>query len=658
MKKIFVLLAIIAFLLNSLFAQNKSAYQVTSNSLTTGLTVIFNTGKIEVTNVETDSGFFSHITIAGENYSSSTEIGKPELPVLVKLIEIPICNDLILTVNPLSSYHEYDASELGIHYPVFPAQPSYSKSYEGPVKLIKDASTYNTNQFYSPMPLGHIEKMGIKRNVNIAALYFSPVTYNPVTQKIRVYETVQFEVQYYKADIPATYQMKSLHNNGIFLSARNQLINAIEPLQKNTIATAPIKYLIVAHSMFRGQLDNFIAWKKRKGFLVEIAYTDDFGTGTTNTSIKNFIKARYDNATPENPAPTFVLLVGDVEQIPAFNNGTGHASDLPYMCWTADDNLPDCYYGRFSAQNISQLTPQIEKTLMYEQYTMPSTAYLNSAVLIAGTAGGGLNDNQKQINGQMNYLSSNYVNTAQGYANVHYYQYNCSNQAAAIRDKIGQGVGFANYSAHCSSAGWANPQFNTSQIANMQNQHKYGLMIGNCCQSSRFDISECFAEKLLRIPNKGAVGYIGGSDDTYWEEDYMWSVGAHSAFSEHPDYDATHLGAYDRLFHTHNETYSDWIATNGAIISAGNMAVQASTSTLKNYYWEIYHLMGDPSVMTYLSQPQPLVVSVNTTLLTGETTLDVHAVPYAYIALTGNSGTTLHATGFTNEEGDVTLTFG
>jgi len=32
---------------------------------------------------------------------------------------------------------------------------------------------------------------------------------------------------------------------------------------------------------------------------------------------------------------------------------------------------------------------------------------------------------------------------------------------------------------------------------------------------------------------------------------------------------------------------------------AGNMAVMASSSSRKEYYWQVYHLFGDPSLPTY-----------------------------------------------------------
>ena len=41
------------------------------------------------------------------------------------------------------------------------------------------------------------------------------------------------------------------------------------------------------------------------------AYTNDPNVGSTTTSIHAFIKDMYDNATASDPAPTYLLIVGD-----------------------------------------------------------------------------------------------------------------------------------------------------------------------------------------------------------------------------------------------------------------------------------------------------------------------------------------------------------
>jgi hypothetical protein len=94
-----------------------------------------------------------------------------------------------------------------------------------------------------------------------------------------------------------------------------------------------------------------------------------------------------------------------------------------------------------------------------------------------------------------------------------------------------------------------------------------------------------------------------------------------------------HIGAYDGTFHDHGEPVSDWFITQGQMTICGNFAVEESTSSLKTYYWEIYHLMGDPSLMIYYSVPPTLTATYANPLMIGMTSLAVATEPYAYIAL-------------------------
>ena len=72
---------------------------------------------------------------------------------------------------------------------------------------------------------------------------------------------------------------------------------------------------------------------------------------------------QYNNA---NPAPSFVLIVGDTPQISASYSSGGHVSDLDY-CDMTNNGIPDILMGRFSAQTPTQLLTQIEKTIEYEK---------------------------------------------------------------------------------------------------------------------------------------------------------------------------------------------------------------------------------------------------------------------------------------------------
>ena len=100
-------------------------------------------------------------------------------------------------------------------------------------------------------------------------------------------------------------------------------------------------------------MDEFIEWKTQKGFHVEVAYTNDIGSNTQ--SLKAFVQNLYDNPIPGVSPPSFVLMIGDAAQLPTFTGNTGsHPTDL-YYCEFTNDYLPEIYYGRFSAENPSQL---------------------------------------------------------------------------------------------------------------------------------------------------------------------------------------------------------------------------------------------------------------------------------------------------------------
>ncbi|MCL2245686.1 MAG: C25 family cysteine peptidase [Lentimicrobiaceae bacterium] len=623
-------------------------YQIHENSYQKiAISFIFN--NLQSIDVDTEEGKFSRIFMEGCGGSHS--VGNPELPVSVNMLEIPIFGDYVLNVYA-KEFEIFDAKELEINNPVYPAQPSKSKTHQNPVEFFYNKNTYQIDAFYA-LPLAQFKEVGMMRNINLGELYVSPVQYNPVTQEIKLYKAIDVEILFKKTELVKTQAIKDLHQSPLFHSS-----HIINPMNNSRaeFSNAPIKYLIVAHAMFRDQLNTFIAWKKRKGFLVEIGYTDDENVGTGAASIANFITSHYTDATPDNPAPTFVLLVGDIQQIPAFTGLKGHTTDLYYFTW-AGGNLPCCYYGRFSAQNLNQLIPQIEKTLQYEQYTMPDPNYLNNISLIAG-----YDSNEAPIygNGFVNYATQHYANQEYGYSTIyaHFHPCNTINEAEQIRSEIGAGVGIANFTAHCSPSGWSSPSFSVNHVSNMNNMNKYGLMIGNCCESNKFDSNECFGEALLRASGKGAVGYIGATDDTYWDEDYYWSIGFRNNCTANPQYDPTHLGAYDRLFHLHDENYNHWSTTFGAMIFAGNSAIQAFTldDYMKKYYWEIYHLMGDPSIMTYLTKPVPMPVEINNVIPFGDSTLSAKVAPYAYCALTDSAGELVYA-GFADANGDITLKF-
>ncbi|GAB4321095.1 MAG: hypothetical protein Kow00127_13480 [Bacteroidales bacterium] len=601
---------------------------------------------MEAMEVKTRVGYFTMITANG--YGWSTAKGEPNLPVMKRLIEVPLGAEVSVEILNQTEV-EVDLTAKGITDYIMPVQPPLSKSIDDPesVPFEMNQETYSTNEFASH-ELVRVVDLGIIRGVRIARLEIAPVYYNPVQNKLRVIDKIQVRLSFNGGDIPATLEQKERFYSPLYANVLGQLIN-YKPLEgKEMIDDEPVTYIIVSDPDFETALQPFVEWKTKKGFKVVEAYTDDPQVGTTTSSIKAYLENFYENP-PEGYNPqSFVLIVGDIGEVPPFNGTAGgHVTDLYYCTYDgAGDIYPDCYYGRFSATNLTQLQPQIDKTLQYEQYTFPDPTFLDEVVMVAGA------DASHALtwgNGQINYGTENYFNLAHGITSHTYLQPEPggANYSQSIRNDISNGVTFGNYTAHCSANGWADPSFTISNIASLTNADKYPLLIGNCCSSVEFQTT-CFGEEILRAANKGALGYIGGSNSTYWDEDFWFGVGFES-ISANPVYNPDHLGAYDRIFHDHGEPLDEWYITQGQVPTAGNLAVTQAGSSLETYYWEIYHLMGDPSVMIYFTQPPETTANYQGLMPLAAETFDVVTEPFGYVAISKDGE--LHGCGLADETG-------
>ncbi len=605
----------------------KQAKQKTKNTevvknISNGLILSETISAFELVERETKEGLFSQLM--SEGMSKTFDEGKPDLPVINRLIEIPFNSDAKIKV--LSFDEEIiELKDYGLTKLIIPAQPSHEKSKDiKDVPFIKDQIVYSKNEFFKK-DIVKFEDKGYLRDKHLGYLEISPFAYNPVTNTLKVLNNIEIEISFIPKNNIKPQSIDRL-KSPYYKNVTYNTINKVE--ESKALISGPVKYVIVSDPMFEETLQTFIKWKTIKGFNVIEAYTDDAAVGTTTTSIQAYLQELYDNP-DDDVSPTFVLLVGDVTQIPAFSGTAGgHKTDL-YYCEYTGDKLPEVFYGRFSAESIAELQPQIDKTLEIEKYEMLDPSYLNNVVLVAGVDAGYA---PTYGNGFVNYASTYYINSDNGINALSYLYPESGSSDEQIRTDISNGVALANYTAHCGSSGWGDPTFTNTHVALMTNEGMYPLMIGNCCLSNKFDDPSCFGETLLRAQKKGAVGYIGGSNNSYWDEDYYWGIGL-ASISANPTYDESGLGVYDRFFHLNNEAKQDWHVAQGQINVAGNLAVEASTSSLKAYYWEIYHLMGDPSLTPYVTVPEVLIASYNSEIFKGSLSFQVTTEEDAYVAV-------------------------
>ncbi len=601
------------------------------------LTFHVEVGRIEAMDVKTKGGDFTRLIIPG--YHTSKETGLPELPKMNRLINVPFGAGASVVIDRVNT-RTIKLADYGITNLVMPAQPTVSKSADlENLEFHFDASAYQVNVAKAATEQVRVVDMGTMRAMQMARLEVAPVEYLPLSGELRIAESIDFRIVFSGQDEKAANDLFAATYSPFFTHLYDQIAGN-ENLDKNFQDNYPdrvadkVTMVIVTPPAFVSQLNDFIAWKTERGFKVITAVTGTPEVGTTTSSIRTYLHDLYNAATVEDPAPSFVIFVGDVEQLPTFQEN-GDATDRPY-CAVDGDLVPDMLYGRFSATNPSQLQAIIDKTMVYDQYTMPDPSYLDEVVMIAGVDSGYA---PSHGNGQINYGTEHYFNAAHGITS-HTYLYPASDGASVPAEVVGyanSGVGFINYTAHGSQTSWSDPSFTQSNINGLGNEGKYLLAIGNCCLTSTYDYGECFGETWLRAANKGAIGYIGGSNSTYWDEDYWWGVGFHSSSeingTAYP-VASTGIGAYDGLFHEHGEIADQHYVTNDAIVFAGNLAVMESGSTRTTYYWNIYNLMGDPSISTYLGVPTANNVTLPGTIYSTATSVNVQADAGSYVGLT------------------------
>ena len=154
MKKTISLFYTVILVGLSLLAQ-QPFYSIQENSFEK-VKIQFSTPDLQVFTKNIEGMFYSFLRMDG--FFSSSITGCPQLPILSKTIEIPLCEDIQIEIIS-TSYSIYSAEELGVYDEVYPAQKSYAKSYDGHVDFFKSATVYQNNEFYGES-LAKVEKIG------------------------------------------------------------------------------------------------------------------------------------------------------------------------------------------------------------------------------------------------------------------------------------------------------------------------------------------------------------------------------------------------------------------------------------------------------------------------------------------------------------------
>ena len=592
-----------------------------------GFIASFSYNSIESEQIATEKGTFSIITM--DNTLPAGNVGEPQVLVTRKLIAVPFGATPKVEVKNYT-VNEYKLSDFGIER-LYPQQASVSKS-QTDVKFEYNEKAYTAKGFDN-RPIAEVTVMGTMRGIQIGALQLNSVRYDASSDVIRVYNDIEVEVTFENADMALTEQTLVNTYSPYFRTVYASLFNerAIRDIydEHPDLWAVPVKVLVIANRMFEDAMQPWIQWKTEKGFYMDVNYTDQIGS--TASAIKTFITDKYNEGLAAGQTPTWVIIVGDKDQVPASQTGsaTHKVTDLYYyaVAGGATDYYGDMFHSRFTCETVQEFQNVINKSMMYEQYTMPDPSYLSNVLLVAGwDSSWNPSVGKPTIQYAMNY----YYNQAHGFANVYNFLEQPYNNPYA---SLNTGVSFVNYTAHGGETGWSQPALSVSDVNSFTNSGKPFLAMGNCCLAADWGYSsKCFGEAMIIAPNKGAYAYIGSCPSTYWYEDYYFGVGATNTFNQMPTYENSSLGVYDA-------TFRDDFNSVSAIPYIGNVAVCYAHangyqgSVTDQYYWECYHVLGDGTVCPYHTNPIANTVSHMPTLPIGMNFFTVTADPGSYVGI-------------------------
>jgi hypothetical protein len=584
-------------------------------------TIHYSISQLDAESLINEHGEWYRISIPGHIKSAGE--GKPEVPVLSRMIQIPEGYTYAIKISDVRSERIRPALKK-FRGNLFPAQESASKDrQQGSGKFVIDRNSYSSGDLIGSDTV-IIEALGRSRGNNLATLHIFPVRYNPRSNFLEVITSMDVEVTF----IPGSVLLTKASTAGSVSFSENfekGILNFGPEDYITGYSANPVRMVILTDTAFVKHLQPLVQWKTQKGFRIDFLYRGADFAGTSYTEIKNSLSTLYNSFTGEDPPPEYLLIVGDVTRIPYY--GTGSVTDLYYGEFDGNgDYLPEMFIGRLPVADTSELKSVVSKIIQYEKFHFADTNMFHSRAL----ATAGVDDSHATyMNGQVNYAVTNYL-TPENNISAYHFLYPDAKKDSIIK-LINYGLSFINYSGHGSSSGWLYLNITSTDLANLQNRNMYPFVISNACQTSRFSTSS-FGNRMVLEDEKGGIGFIGCSGDSYWDEDWYWAVGA-GPVSLQPEYLSTGPGALDRLFHTNGEDPSEWYFTMGQVNYAGNLAVSSSTSSRKKYYWETYNLVGDPSLIPVIGTPDSLNVQIPDTLPDNITSFSFIAEPFSYAAV-------------------------
>jgi hypothetical protein len=535
------------------------------------------------------------------NHVRNLEKGAPDLPYVATSLIIP--DHAKMKVEIVSSEYRDFKNVL-----IAPSKGNLYRDVDPAAVPYEFGKIYQRDDFY-PGKLARLNEPYIVRDFRGQAVWVMPFQYNPVTKVLRVYYNIKIKVsQDGQAVMNAFNRPQPLTkiDDQFEQIYEHRFLNYSSALERYDPVGEHGNMLIISYGDFMDEMEPFVAWKKQSGTPVEMV---DVATIGNSNAIKQYVADYYNNK-----GLTFLLLVGDAEQVPSSYSSGDSDNDYTYV--VGNDHYPDLFCGRFSAQTEQQVVTQVERILNYEMNPdLTDTTWYTKALGIASDQGPG-DDDEYDYQHVRNIQNNKLIPYTYTYGYELFDGSQGGNDAsgsplpADVKTVLNQGATIVNYTGHGGTTSWSTTGFSNSDITNLSNAGKLPFIFSVACVNGNFVGSTCFAEAWMRSEDAdgnpiGAVATIMSTINQSWNPP---------------------MCGQDAMNDIMVETYPNNIKrTFGGITMNGCMEMNDTYDAQGSEMTDTWTIFGDPSMMVRTAVPKPLEVSYQDVILVGSSSFFVNS---------------------------------
>jgi len=499
------------------------------------------------------------VEIKGADLDVQASPGTPLLPVSYIRVAVPATAAFeSLTITSV------DTESLSGSYYLYPTQVP-TRFDQTPSFTLPDTATYNLTTKFPSTIVEYVES-GVVAGYKFFVFRINPLQYIPTNRQLWLNKAITFSFSYEQTLAPQEVPPENDVMKELFKSTvvnPEDVSGSQAPLP---LGTGLVDYLIITSNVLTPSYGALKTWKTQKGISTEILTTEYIDANypgiDAQERIRNAIKDYW-----LNKGTLYVLLGGDDTVLPDRDCQISASiyiedhmpTDLYYSgldgSWDEDgdgifcertstsgspevvDMDPDVFVGRAAVQTLAHAAAFVNKVIQYEKngdknfqrkmLLAGPEVFSTSPTPPAGYTHSPVSDAEIELDKLFNNFVAPYYtpelhrfyDTFTSFDTLIAGDFDLT--PGSLEDKISEGYNFITVYTHGGPGSWSMESggaFTTTNVANLFNSQRQGLIYTIACTTNRFDdFDPSLSEAFIRNPSGGAAAYIGSSRYGWWK---------------------------------------------------------------------------------------------------------------------------------------------